>query len=136
MATADPQMLRVFFATFQDATLLLAAEPNVKCNNMRVVDTENWAWFLFEHEGHFYLDANCNMSAFGYTYMIRLNEEEVAAYKIGGHEYLNKLAHEIHYSVPIGKDTTSTYKGRDVSKELSELATEAVKAWREIDSGQ
>ena len=65
---------------------------------MKVVDTENWAWFLFEHEGHLYLDAYCNMSAFGYTFMIQLNDDERAAYDAGGHQYLNRLAHEIHYS--------------------------------------
>ena len=99
--------------------------------SMKVIDSENWAWFLFEHEGGLYLDANCNMSAFGYTYMIRLNEKEQAQYSDGGREYLNKLAHDIHYSVPIAKDTSSIYKGRDVSNELTELATEAVKLWRE-----
>lgn len=102
--------------------------------SMKVIDSENWAWFLFEHEGSLFLDANCNMSAFGYTYMMELNEKEQKQYQDGGREYLSKLAHEIHYSVPIAKDTTSIYKGRDVSKELSELATEAVKTWREGNS--
>lgn len=98
---------------------------------MKVIDFENWAWFLFEYEGKLYLDANCNMSAFGYTFMIQLNEMEQKQYENEGREYLNKLAHDIHYSVPIAKDTKSAYKGRDVSKQLSELATEAVKVWRE-----
>ncbi|ABK49492.1 conserved hypothetical protein [Shewanella sp. ANA-3] len=40
---------------------------------MSVVDTENRAWLLFEHEGELYLDANCSMSAFGYHYLIQLN---------------------------------------------------------------
>ncbi|NRA23003.1 MAG: hypothetical protein HRU08_00700 [Oleispira sp.] len=102
---------------------------------MKVIDSENWAWFLFEHGGNLYLDANCNMSAFGYTYMIELNADEQKLYQDAGREYLNKLAHDIHYSVPIAKDTTSIYKGRDVSKELSELATEAVKTWREANNG-
>jgi uncharacterized membrane protein YfhO len=71
------------------------------------------------------------MSAFGYSYMIQLNEQEQKQYEIIGREYLNKLAHDIHYSVPIAKNTSSIYKDRDVSKELSELATEAVTSWRE-----
>ena len=98
----------------------------VKCVFMKVIDTENWAWFLFEHEGHLYLDAYCNMSAFGYTYMIQLNDEERAFYAEGGHEYLNQLAHDIHYSVPIAAATKSKFKGRDVSKSFSGMATEAV----------
>ena len=98
---------------------------------MKVIDTEHWRWFLFEHEGQYYLDANCNMSAFGYTFMIQLNETERAYYQVGGHEYLNKLAHDIHYSVPIAKNTKSAFKGRNVSKEYSELASAAIKKWQE-----
>ena len=104
--------------------------------SMKVIDSENWAWFLFEHEGSLYLDANCNMSAFGYTYMIQLNDAERKLYESNGREYLNKLAHDIHYSVPIAKDTTSIYKGRDVSNLLSDMATEAVNLWRESSNGK
>ena len=39
--------------------------------------------------------------------MIQLNEHEQKLYKDGGCEYLNKLAHDIHYSVPIAKDISS-----------------------------
>lgn len=97
---------------------------------MKVMDSENRAWFLLEHEGHLYLNANCNMSAFGYRYMIQLNDQELQKYGAGGREYLNNLAHDIHYSVPIAKDTSSIYKDREVSKPLSCLATEAIRAWR------
>ena len=101
---------------------------------MKVIDFESWTWFLFEHEGVFYLDANCSMGAFSYTYMIQLNEAELASYQSDGREYLRKLAHDIHYSVPLSKDTKSIYKGRNVSEELSELATETAKAWRESNN--
>ncbi|MDH5650355.1 MAG: hypothetical protein OEZ39_00635 [Gammaproteobacteria bacterium] len=102
---------------------------------MKVVDSDNWSWFLFEHEGYLYLDANCNISALGYTYMIKLNEEELEAYRNSGREYLDKLAHDIHHSVPIAKDTNSIYKDRDVSNELSKPATEAVHVWRNNSDG-
>ncbi len=98
---------------------------------MKIIDTESGAWFLFEHEGSLYLDVNCNVRAFGYTYMIKLNEEELNLYQSGGRAYLGELAHDIHYSAPIAKDTKSIYQGRDVTNELSELSTEAVQAWRE-----
>ncbi len=97
---------------------------------MKVIDSENWAWFLFEHKGNFYLDAYCNMSAFGYSFMIQLDQKEREQFEVGGREYLSKLAHDIHYSVPISKNTSSIYKGRDVSKEFSSLAKEAVKVWK------
>lgn len=103
---------------------------------MKVIDSENWAWFLFEHNGNLYLDVNCNISAFGYTYMIQLNDREKKQYKKDGRDYLNKLAHDIHYSIPISENTSSIYKGRDVSAELSDLATKAVSNWRENNSGR
>lgn len=97
---------------------------------MKVIDSENWAWFFFEHQGELYLDANCNMSAFSYSYMVQLNDTEHTLYKAGGREYLSKLAHDIHYSVPIAKDSVSPYKGRDVTIEFSESTTEAVRVWK------
>ena len=98
---------------------------------MKVVDYENWTWFLFEHQNELYLDVHCNMSAFGYTYMIQLNDTERELYETEGREYLCKLAHDIHYSVPIAKDTSSIYKERNVTKEFSNLTREAVRVWRE-----
>ncbi|MCH1920904.1 hypothetical protein L9G15_15880 [Shewanella sp. A3A] len=97
---------------------------------MRVIDTEHWAWFLFEHDGALLLDACCSMSAVTYNYMIRLNDAERAQYEREGRSYLSQLAHAIHYSVPIAKNTQSIYQGRNVQQEYAELATAAVKAWR------
>jgi hypothetical protein len=97
---------------------------------VKVIDSEDHSWFLFEHEGHLYLDANCDLNAFGYSYMIQLNEAECKSYEAEGRKYLIELAREIHSSVPITLDTASTYKGRDVSDQLSELATDAIKDWQ------
>ncbi|MDH5433297.1 MAG: hypothetical protein OEY19_05085 [Gammaproteobacteria bacterium] len=102
---------------------------------MRVIDHEPHAWFFFEKGGVFFLDANCNHSAFGYSYMIELSPEETEKYKRGGREYLGKLAYDIHYSAPIVKGSNSIYKGRDVSKEYSEESMLAIKLWREANAG-
>lgn len=97
---------------------------------MKVIDHEDFFWFLFEHEGQQYLDVNCSMGVFSYAFMILLNEEELALYLSGGRNYLNKLASDIQYSAPIAKESNSIYKGRDYSKTLSTLALEAVNSWR------
>lgn len=97
---------------------------------MKVIDYQEQEWFLFEHDGKLYLDANCNHSFIGYSFMIELNEDERKLYKVGGHEYLSRLAYEIHYSAPIVVDSTSAFKGRDETKILGDLATEAVRIWR------
>ncbi|MCH2159978.1 MAG: hypothetical protein MK096_14515 [Oleiphilaceae bacterium] len=103
---------------------------------MKVIDHQRAAWFLFEHEGNLYLDANCSHSAFSYCYMIKLSAEELAEFKIGGHEYLDKLAYDIHYSAPAVKGSTSKYIGRDVSNKLSELSSTAIQLWRNEGGGQ
>lgn len=101
---------------------------------MKFLDMEPWAWMLFEHQGDLYLDANCCMSAFGYTYMIKLNQEELAKYQREGRKYLDWLAHDIHYTVPISRESTSIYRDRRVSKEIQTLAMEAAKKHRESNS--
>lgn len=98
---------------------------------MNVLDTEDHSWFLFEHGGDLYLEVNCNLSAIGYSYMIRLNEFERESYRKGGHEFIGELAREIDYSVPVLPDSASVYKDRRVPDQLSDLATDAVKAWKE-----
>lgn len=98
---------------------------------MKVIDSEKQAWFLLEHEGNLYFDANCSMGAFGYTYMIRLNDQEQIRYQMAGREYLHKLADDIHSSVPVAENTSSIYQGRNASKPLSQMATSAIKTWHE-----
>lgn len=97
---------------------------------MKVVDTKDHTWFLFEHGGDLYLDTNCSHSAIGYSYMIRLDEAERELYRISGRDYLSKLASEVEYAVPISPDSTSIYKSRRVSSEVSNLASDAVRVWR------
>tara|TARA_R110000868_G_scaffold86450_1_gene242497 strand:+ start:476 stop:793 length:318 start_codon:yes stop_codon:yes gene_type:complete len=97
---------------------------------MRVIDHQEQEWFLFEHEGKLYLDANCNHSFVGYSYMIELDDSERMLYESGGHDYLSKLAYDIHYSAPIVIGSQSNYIGRDETKSLGDLATEAVRSWR------
>ncbi|MEI8592899.1 hypothetical protein [Photobacterium sp. Hal280] len=99
---------------------------------MKVIDAEEQRWFLYEHENMLYLDANCNHSFLGYTYMIELNETELYLYHSEGREYLNRLSQDIHYSVPIVKGSQSEFKGRDVTKQFSTLAIEAIEKWRAL----
>lgn len=98
---------------------------------MKVIDSEKQAWFLLEHEGSLYFDVNCSMGTFGYSYMIRLNDQEQIQYQIAGREYLHKLADDIHCSVPVAENTSSIYQGRNVSKNFSQMATSAIKTWHE-----
>lgn len=97
---------------------------------MKVIDHQSHHWFFFEEEGAFFLDANCNHSAFGYSWMIELNSDELIEYKSQGREYLSKLADEIHNSAPIAKGNTSKFKDRDVSKNYADKTKAALDKWR------
>jgi len=97
---------------------------------MKVLDSKDWAWFLFEHQGSLYLDVNCEMNTVGFSFMIKLNEKEAALFNVSGREYLDELSSGISYSAPASKNTSSIFKGRDVSNEFSKLALDAIKKWR------
>jgi hypothetical protein len=103
---------------------------------MKVVDHAAQWWFLFEEGSALFLDVNCSHSAFGYSFMIELEAEEVAHYRAEGRAFLERLAARIQDSAPILATSTSPYKGRDVSAAHVERTTQAVRAWRESDVGQ
>lgn len=98
---------------------------------MKVIDHDPQAWFLLRDKDALYLDVNCNHSAFGYSWMIELNEDELNRYASEGRAFLNQLAQSIQYSAPIVIGSTSPYKNRDVSKEHSVATVEAVQQWNE-----
>ena len=97
---------------------------------MKVRDYAPHHWFLFEKAGSLFLDVNCSHSAFGYTFMVELNAEEVARHRTEGRAFLEWLAGRIQDTAPILTVSTSPYKGRDVSGAYAEQSALAVEAWR------
>ncbi|WP_247362034.1 hypothetical protein [Ralstonia pseudosolanacearum] len=97
---------------------------------MQVVDHEPYLWFLFEQDGELYLDANCNHSFIGYTFMMRLTSNEVRRYRRQGRNYINWLAQDIQNSAPILITSNSSYKHRKASPEEEAQANAAVSAWQ------
>jgi len=97
---------------------------------MEVLDAKDYSWILLQKGESLYLDANCNHSAFGYTFMIELSAKEREQYAARGREYLDWLAHDIHYTAPIFKESRSIYRGRDVSEKYRDEMMAAVKKWR------
>jgi hypothetical protein len=99
---------------------------------MNVIDAESQWWFLLEEDGKIFLDASCNHSFFGYSFMIQLNEEELEAYAHGGHQFVSKIATEIQDSVPILAVSRSRFKGRDVTDLYAAKVASAVNAWHVV----
>ncbi len=96
---------------------------------MNVIDTETSCWFLLRDKDNLYLDVNCENGFMGYSYAIKLDEKEKKEYAQNGHNYINTLANDISYSIPIAKDSSSIYKGRRVSKEIDELISKTIIQW-------
>ncbi len=97
---------------------------------MRYVDHEPGTWFLVERGDELFLDARYSYSALiDDSALILLDENETAAYREGGHEYLTTLAHDIHNSAPYREE--SKYRERDLfrgegSKEYRNLVRAAI----------
>jgi len=98
---------------------------------MNVIDLEPQFWFLLEDGDALFLDANCNHSFVGYSFMIRLSPDEVALYTARGRGYLSDLAQQVQDSAPILAVSRSPFKGRDVSSAHAEAVMEAVARWRD-----
>ena len=97
---------------------------------MRVLDHEPATWFLLEHDGELILDVNCSHSAASYSFTLRLDPAERAAFADGGHDYLTRLAATIQESAPGVLGSSSPYSDRNLTRELGQAVTSAVLAWR------
>jgi len=97
---------------------------------IEVVDSEDQMWILFRDSDRLLFDANCNHSAFGYSFLIELKHHETEAYQQRGREYLNDLWRVIQDSAPVVRGSTSPFKGRDLSKELGDATTVAFHDWK------
>ncbi|WP_174549116.1 hypothetical protein [Novosphingobium rosa] len=98
---------------------------------MKVVDHEPHAWFLLEDEEALFLDAACNHSAFGYSWLIELNAEERQQFAEKGRPYIDWLAQDIHNGAPILEISQSPYKNRNRDRDLGPRVREAFKVWAE-----
>jgi hypothetical protein len=92
---------------------------------MQVIDSQPAAWFLFEDGSDLLLDVNCNVSAAGYSVLIKLTPEEVAEYRTVGRSSISKLADRVQDSGPSGG-----HQKRDVSSTYGDAPMQAVLAWR------
>lgn len=75
---------------------------------MKVLTIAQGQWYLLEHEGLLYLDVLCRHSN---RFMIQLNEREVAEYRRSGNLFLEQLARNIQYVVPIPKGLAPVSRG-------------------------
>lgn len=91
---------------------------------MDVIDFEDRAWFLLIDGENYFIDVNCNISAFGFSMLICLDGEELKMFKQHGHQYIDELAKDIAYY------STSKYGNRDKSTDYSMIVSDAIKSWK------
>jgi hypothetical protein len=91
---------------------------------MIVIDFEDRAWYLLEHEGEYLIDVNCNSSAFGFSIIVKLNEKEKTNYLMKGHDFIHDFAKYIAYH------GFTKFEKRNVRKDFNSEVSEAIKKWK------
>lgn len=102
-----------------------------RTGKMNILDYEPHMWFLAEENGILYFDAACEHSAVSCSFAIEMSSSEAANYNQQGHLYLNRLAEDIHMSMPGAKNTQSPYKPRQLAPEFSERLNTVIQHWQE-----
>ena len=90
---------------------------------MEVVDQEPGAWFLLREGESFFLDANCDVSAVGFTILLRLTEEERDEYRIIGRAYIQYLAARV-------QNWPERYATRNIAGTDAARVHEAIMDWK------
>lgn len=103
---------------------------------MVVLDHEPQWWFLLQDGERLLFDVNCSHSAASYSWLMALNQEEVARFRAKGRAFLSELAEEIQWTAPGIRCSTSVFLGRNISQTHGKSVTEAVQEWRVKGGGQ
>lgn len=91
---------------------------------MEVIEHEPHFWFLLEEAGELYLDVNCQLSAVGFSVIVRLTEYEAQAYRSEGRDSVVRLAEDVE------QHPLTAYRERDLSSEVGPAVHDAVMRWR------
>ncbi|RJG47612.1 hypothetical protein D1Z90_10785 [Motilimonas pumila] len=75
-------------------------------------------WILYRQSNNYYLESLCNHGPVSYTYTIVLTASEIALYEKQGSAFLDELAHDVHYSAPGAKGSTSKFRPRKASDDV------------------
>lgn len=87
---------------------------------MKVIQNKPKAWFFLKHNNDFYINVNCNISVFGFSMLVKLNDEELNRFIEKGYTYIDSLANQIQNS------SQSKYKSRQTLGKIGQLSHEAI----------
>jgi hypothetical protein len=91
---------------------------------MNVVEHRLSGWFLVEDGARLLFDVNCSYSAFGFSRVIELSENERESYEGRGIAYLDELAERVQYHA------MDLFAIRHLGPEVEADVTKVISAWR------
>lgn len=96
---------------------------------MHVICEKDQFWFLLRDETALYLCAACFHGSTQYSFEMMLNDSEAQQFLSRGDEYIDELAHDVHYSAPGALGSKSIYKNREASRDEQMAMREAIMLW-------
>jgi hypothetical protein len=97
---------------------------------MTVVGCDDYDWYLFTDGAELYLEVFCSHGPPDYCFLMKLSEEEMAAYRLAGRSSIVSLAQAVRDSGPSVVGTKSSYAGRNVMAEKVDAVIQAVRKYR------
>lgn len=86
-------------------------------SDMKVLDYREGTWFLLEQQQELFLDVNCDLRYHSYSWLIKLNSEDILDYRIIGKKSLDDLSQKIYSSQPLSKD--SIFHSRKLNEKIN-----------------
>jgi hypothetical protein len=90
---------------------------------MTVIDFHPQSWFFLKNDTEYFIDVNCNHSAFGFSLLIQLNQAEIDDYNENGKEFLLNFANDIQYYA------LTKYTKRQISGEIEKAVQSAIQLY-------
>ncbi|MFO0356286.1 MAG: hypothetical protein ACK50A_04970 [Sphingobacteriaceae bacterium] len=87
---------------------------------MTVIYHEPQSWFFLKNNIDYFIDVNCNYSAFGFSLLIQLNETEINDYNENGQKFLANFANDIQYHA------LTKYMSRQIKGEVEKSVYDAI----------
>lgn len=87
---------------------------------MTVIDFQPQSWFFLKNDTEYFIDVNCNHSAFGFNLLIQLNQSEINDYNKYGKVFLSNFANDIQYYA------LTKYTKRQVPSEIENVVNDAI----------
>lgn len=91
------------------ATKIISDIPD----EMKVLDYREGVWYLLEKQQEFFLDVQCDLRHYSYSWNIKLDLKEILEYRAKGIKSLDDLAEKIYSSQPFYEESIFHFRKLD-----------------------